>query len=32
MQFGYCTGKVILDDGTVIDIRDVPAVMETTHR
>ena len=32
MQFGYCTGKVILDDGTVLDIRDVPAVMETTHR
>ncbi|MBQ3317784.1 MAG: DUF2804 family protein [Spirochaetales bacterium] len=32
MQFGYCTGKVIMDDGTVIDIRDVPAVMETTHR
>ena len=32
MQFGYCTGKVILDEGTVIDIRDVPAVMETTHR
>ena len=32
MQFGYCTGKVILDDGTVIDVRDVPAVMETTHR
>ena len=32
MQFGYCTGKVTLDDGTVIDVRDVPAVMETTHR
>ncbi|MBP5161604.1 MAG: DUF2804 family protein [Spirochaetales bacterium] len=32
MQFGYCTGKAVLDDGTVIEIKDVPAVMETTRR
>ncbi len=32
MQFGYCTGKAVLDDGTVVEIRDVPAVMETIHR